>query len=56
MKIRNFHQASIFMLSGANAINCGMFQGKYGKTAWIEFEEDENFKSLMTRWNNKEFV
>lgn len=57
MKLRNIHQCSVFMLSGAKVLNCGVFpNGKYGNTVWIEFKEDENFKALMKKWNNKEFL
>ena len=52
MKLRNIHQSSVFVLSGAHVLNCG----QYGKTVWIEFEENDVFKSLMQRWNNKEFI
>lgn len=52
MKLRNIHQSSVFILSGAKVLNCG----NYGRTVWIEFEENELFQSLMDRWNNKEFI
>lgn len=56
MKIRNIDQASIFILSGAKVLNCGKYKGKYGQTVWIEFKEDDNFKVLMDKWNNREFI
>ena len=56
MKLRNIHQCSVFILLGATVLNCGTYKGKYGKTIWIEFKEDENFNAIMKRWQNKEFV
>ena len=52
MKIRNLHQASVFLLKDAKALNCGIMNG----VVWIEFEENELFKKLMKQWQNKEFI
>lgn len=52
MKIRNLHQASVFMLKNAKAINCGVING----VVWIEFEENERLNDLMKQWQNKEFI
>jgi hypothetical protein len=53
MKIFNIRQASIFILSNCKVINCG-----YGdkKKIYIEFEENQTFKEMMTKWINKEFI
>lgn len=52
MKIFNIKQADIFIKCGAIPLGCGL--GNKYKT-YIEFEENQIFKDLMTRWMAKEF-
>ena len=52
MKIFNIKQADIFIKNGATVIGCGL--GNRDKI-YIEFEENNIFKSLLERWHNKEF-
>jgi len=52
MKIFNINQANIFIKNGATPIGCGL--GNKYKT-YIDFEENQIFRDLMTRWMAKEF-
>ena len=52
MKIFNIKQADIFLKHGCIAIGAGL--GNKYKT-YIEIQEDDKFKEMMERWNNKEF-
>jgi len=52
MKIFNIKQADIFIKNSAKVIGVGL--GNKYKT-YIEFEENQIFKDLMTRWMAKEF-
>jgi hypothetical protein len=52
MKIFNIKQIDVFLKNGAKGIGAGT--GDKFKV-YVEFEENQIFKSLMKRWLNKEF-
>jgi len=52
MKIFNIKQADIFIKHGCIPVGCGL--GNRYKT-FIEFKEDDSFKTMMARWLCKEF-
>ena len=52
IKIFNIKQANIFIKNGAKVIGCGL--GDKYKT-YVEFEINQIFKDLMSRWMAKEF-
>lgn len=54
MKMLNIYQADLFIKEGCQVIGCGIGKDSF---IYLEFNEnDERFKTVMKKWQNKEFL